>query len=193
MKKINIVINNRVAQTLHQCKVVCGNTDYKVVFDFDAEWSAFDTKTARFIWNGHHTDVNFKGNTCKLPKIFNAKEVKVGVYAGDLRTTTAAKIVCEKSIFSGGEPQHPSNEQSFISEAKKAAEKAEAAARVATIAAEKAELKGGGSSFVKIVLSEEEMDGIISRATDDYIDSFYMYLGTTGKYTKGSVYRIRRS
>ena len=100
MHELHIVINNKIATYMRRdgC-VVCNNDDYMVVFAFDAEWDAYPTKTARFIWNGLHTDVPFTGNTVALPMVKNTTLVTVGVYAGDLRTTTPASIECKKSIL----------------------------------------------------------------------------------------------
>ena len=72
--------------------IVCGNSDYKIVFTFDSEWNDYAKKTARFIWNGTHVDVEFEGTECAVPIIKNADEVEVGVYAGDLETTTHTSI-----------------------------------------------------------------------------------------------------
>ena len=53
------------------------------------------------------------------------------------------------------------------------------------------ELLSGGGSCGKAVLTEAEMDEILNRATNYHVGSLYMYMGTTGKYTKGSFYVIR--
>lgn len=99
----------RKKMTSPAAHIVCGNSDYKIRFRFDAEWDAYDTKTARFIVNGEHTDVVFSGNTCDVPRIVNADSVEVGVFAGDLRTTTPARIICDRSILCrGGSPAAPS-------------------------------------------------------------------------------------
>lgn len=82
--------------------IVCGNSDYQIAFSFDEEWGAYETKTARFIWNGQFTDVVFTGDICDAPVISNARWCSVGVFAGDLRTTTPALIACDKSILCGG-------------------------------------------------------------------------------------------
>ena len=79
--------------------IVCGNSDYVIEFSFDAEWEAYEQKTARFIVNGQYKNVDFTGTTCPVPIITNATVVQVGVYAGDLSTTTPAIIACQKSIL----------------------------------------------------------------------------------------------
>lgn len=102
MKTLHIAVNNKIATYLKRDgHIVCGNNDYSIAFTFDTEWDSISQKTARFIWNGRYQDVEFTGTTCTVPIITNATEVTVGVYAGDLKTTTPAKIPCEKSIRCG--------------------------------------------------------------------------------------------
>ena len=82
---------------------VCGNSDFVLEFDFDAEWAAFTTKTARFVYRGAYQDVVFQGATCPVPVISNVPRFYVGVYAGDLRTTTPAVVEAKRSILCGNE------------------------------------------------------------------------------------------
>lgn len=108
MPNISIIVRNKNAQAIGNNRIVCGNSDYIAVFDFDAEWDAYPTKTARFIWNGKYADVVFTGNECSFPIITNAVGVEVGVYAGDLHTTTAAAIDTTESILCrNGHPAAP--------------------------------------------------------------------------------------
>ncbi len=108
MPKINIIVRKKIAQAVGDTHIVCGNSDYTAVFDFDEEWDAYETKTARFIWNGKYTDVVFSGSECPIPVILDAFGVLVGVYAGDLHTTTAATVDTEKSILCrNGLPTEP--------------------------------------------------------------------------------------
>lgn len=126
--------------------IVCGNSDYQIKFTFDAEWNEYTTKTARFIWGGHYTDVDFTGDSCDVPIIYDTTEVEVGVYAGALKTTTSARIDCQKSILCKGGTPSEENDRSHANEAKEAADRAEAAAEAAEKAADRAELEGGGIS-----------------------------------------------
>ena len=103
MPNINITVREKIAHTITDTCIVCGNSDYVAVFDFDAEWDAYEVKTARFIWGGTYTDVAFTGNECPVPVIPDAVSVLVGVYAGDLHTTTAAAVGVRRSIL-GGNP-----------------------------------------------------------------------------------------
>lgn len=108
--------------------IVCGNSDYQIKFSFDAEWNEYTTKTARFIWGGHYTDVDFTGDYCDVPIIYDTTEVEVGVYAGALKTTTSARIDCQRSILCKGGTPSEENDHGYANEAKKAADRAEAAA-----------------------------------------------------------------
>lgn len=100
MKTLHITVSDKIATYLKRDGIiVCGNSCYQIQFTFDEEWDAYDKKTARFIWGNHYKNVDFTGDTCPVPSVFNADLLKVGVYAGELSTTTVAEIPCEKSIL----------------------------------------------------------------------------------------------
>lgn len=131
MKTLHVSVANKIATyQKRDGAIVCGNSDYKLQFAFDSEWADHNEKTARFIWNGQYVDVDFTGDTCDVPIIRNAQLVKVGVYAGNLTTTTSAIIPAQRSVLCGGEPPTEEDAQ-FTSVAKEAAERAEAAAEEA--------------------------------------------------------------
>lgn len=112
-KVINIVVRNNVAQNVKQneFEYICGNSDFIVVFDFDEEWDAFNVKTARFRYNGTYQDVVFEGNRCEMPRIENTHVIQVGVFAGNLHTTTPAEVLAKKSILCGsGLPAAPGDD-----------------------------------------------------------------------------------
>ena len=102
MQRIEISVQNRVAWQTNSTDYICGNNDFVVDFTFDNEWSKLGTKTARFIHGGQHTDIVFTGTECKVPEILNVKNMKIGVFAGNLYTTTPAMVHCRKSILCGG-------------------------------------------------------------------------------------------
>lgn len=132
-----INVTNRVATHLKKGGfVVCGNTDYVVEFMFDSEWDGYEDKTARFVWNDKFQDVKITGNTCIMPAVHRAAFVSVGVYAGDLCTTTPAVIPCQWSILCGSDTPHDANEKHYASEAQQAAEAAQEAAKSAQEAAD---------------------------------------------------------
>lgn len=108
MPEMNITVRNKIATKTDNMAYVCGNSDYVINFAFDGEWDAYDTKTARFAYGGQHTDVVFTGNQCNVPVITNTYAFHVGVFAGDLHTTTAARVPCRKCILCGsGAPSDP--------------------------------------------------------------------------------------
>lgn len=107
MPNISITVKNKVARA-DRAIIVCDNSDYTAVFGFDDEWDAYDTKTARFVSCGKYTDVVLTGNECPIPRIKDTRSLTVGVYAGDLHTTTPAYISCVPSILCGnGIPADP--------------------------------------------------------------------------------------
>lgn len=105
---INVSVRNKIAVAPKDALYICGNSDFVVVFDFDDEWAGYDAKTARFRYNGTHQDIVFTGNECEVPIISNTYNIEVGVFAGDLRTTTPAYVSAKKSILcGGGVPEDP--------------------------------------------------------------------------------------
>ena len=102
MPDIKVTVRNKIAVG-DGTEIVCGNSDYTVVFDFDAEWEAFDAKTMRVRFtNDTYKDVVFNGTSCILPIVQNSVGVDIGVFAGALHTTSVATFDCVKSILSGG-------------------------------------------------------------------------------------------
>ena len=102
MPYIDITVRGKIAQTDRAAFIVCGNKDYIARFDFgeSSDWDNHATKTARFVRNdGTYTDVQFTGTECAIPVIVNAKSVSIGVFAGDLITSTGASVWCRKSII----------------------------------------------------------------------------------------------
>lgn len=99
MKNLRIIVVDKIATYLHRDgEIVCGNSDYQIVFTFDDEWDDITTKTARFRWGGENHDVKFEGTTCPVPVINDATEVIVGVFADEISTTPVV-IPCKRSIL----------------------------------------------------------------------------------------------
>lgn len=99
-----VTVRKKIA-TADNKEFVCSNSGYTVKFDFDEEWDEHSLKTARFVWNGKYEEVVFEGDTCSVPVIDKADSLVVGVYAGNLRTTTPALFKCKRSVLSGS-PEH---------------------------------------------------------------------------------------
>lgn len=100
-KTINLSIRDKIA-VADNTQYVCGNSDFILEIDFDAEWHEYSTKTARFVYGGEYQDVVFQGSTCPVPVLSNIHRFYVGIFAGDLRTTTPASVSAKRSILCGG-------------------------------------------------------------------------------------------
>ncbi len=105
MPDISITVADKIAQVSGAPVIVCGNSDYVIRFAFDSEWDAYTAKTARFAYyrNGifMYEDVLFEGSSVSIPVLHDIDEVAIGVYAGDLHTTTPARVPCQRSITDG--------------------------------------------------------------------------------------------
>ena len=112
-QRITIEIKKKIATCLTELPIVCGNSDYIADFVFDEEWDKHSTKTARFKTSLGYTDVIFTGNSCSMPIISNTKIVWVGVFAGDLSTSTPAIVHCKPSILDGEDIPAPPTENVY--------------------------------------------------------------------------------
>ncbi len=105
MPIINITVREKIAfrEADSLPFIVSGNSDYTVAFDFDEEWDKYETKTARFLMGGGYVDVVFDGCECAIPTLSGGGVLEVGVYAGDIHTTTSAEIGVKPCVTSCGE------------------------------------------------------------------------------------------
>ena len=93
--------------------IVCGNSDYTLLFETDAEWTPYDGKTARFFWYDNrqrrflHTDVLFEGNAVTAPVLRDTNEVIVGIYAGGLHASSPVRIPCQQAVTDGSDMDEP--------------------------------------------------------------------------------------
>lgn len=113
-KEILIRVTDKRAALVCGPVIVCGNSDYTARFEFDEEWAGMEWKTARFVWPSPSgvVDVPFQGDTVAVPRLDNTKEVLIGVFSGNLCTTTAARVPCVLSIRCGsGAPSDPTPSQ----------------------------------------------------------------------------------
>lgn len=110
MPAIEITVAGKIAQVQGNPVIVCGNSDYTVQFTFDSEWNGYAAKTARFnfVQNGVrlYYDVLFEGSSCTVPVLNDVYEVEIGVYAGDIHTSTPVRVPCVRSATDGA-AQHP--------------------------------------------------------------------------------------
>ena len=88
---------------------VCDNDhNYVIRFELDAEWDTEPVKTARFRYGSKYFDKVFTGDEVYVPRISGVYRFEVGVYAGNLRASTAAVITCRKSVLgSSGTQEEP--------------------------------------------------------------------------------------
>lgn len=102
MPIINIAVKNKIASG-DDTVIVCGNSDYVVRFAFDEEWQDFATKTMVVKYGNEYQEVVFAGCEAQLPEIKRQLSISIGVYAGDIHTTTAARFACLCSIRCGAD------------------------------------------------------------------------------------------
>lgn len=113
MPTIHVNVRNRVATANGDSRIINGNSDYNIEFDFDAEWSDLNNKIGIFAYNdaaAHkwaYQTVMFSGNTCAVPILRDIHCVYVGVTAGNVRVTTPAKVQCRLSISDYADTEEP--------------------------------------------------------------------------------------
>ena len=99
-RTICVTVKKKIATAPDTAAYICGNGDFTIHFNFDAEWDAYDSKTARFIMDDKtFIDIVFQGTSCAIPVITDSIFINVGVFAGNLCTTTPAVIRAKKSIL----------------------------------------------------------------------------------------------
>lgn len=97
MPVIKIKVEGKIAKNLTpEVKIVCGNEDYTVEFEFDSTWQEENVKTGIVAFNGVAIRVPFKGNKLELPKLKKTNLCGIGVKTDDgkLQTTTPAYVEC---------------------------------------------------------------------------------------------------
>ncbi len=106
MPEIEIRVQNKKAtlKSKQQESIICCNSDYELVFEFDEEWSSHEWKRVRCVSDGYNgrvaeTQVG-PTNRCMLPAVHNATYIDIGVYVdGGIRTSTPLQLTCEKPIL----------------------------------------------------------------------------------------------
>lgn len=84
--------------------IICDNSDYAVVFDFDEEWSEFETLSATLSYYDRERkklvtlSEELSVDATFIPSIQNAREVFIGLTSGTI-TAKPAMIPCLDSIF----------------------------------------------------------------------------------------------
>ena len=110
MPEIKIKVRDKCAEG--EGVVICNNSDYTVVWDLDGEWTPYDTKTMRVnLADGTYQDAVFTGDTATLPVLTASGWVSVGLYAGDIHTSRAARLLALSSVLTpGGSPAAPAED-----------------------------------------------------------------------------------
>ncbi len=117
MNTIYITIENLIAKAPETAVIVSDNTGYQIEFDFDDAWDGYPLKTAVFVWYRdslpYCQSIPFSGDTVQVPRLPAVGHLYVGVTAGNLQTTTPARIACDRSILSSGgsEPEAPTESE----------------------------------------------------------------------------------
>lgn len=141
MPTINVTVRNKIAKSQPPAFIVCGNSDYTAVFDLDDEWAEFPNRVAVFVYYAgrerRNERVIFDGDECPIPTLRGVCAVEVGLEAGNIRTTTPARIRCFGCITdAAGTPQEPEDDvyRQILSRVDGTAQAATAAARDAQTA-----------------------------------------------------------
>ena len=98
MPAFTLKVRDKTAYTEEMPEIVCGNSDYTVLFDFDAEWDGAENLTAyiRYLRDGLpvHAAIPITAAACTLPAIYGTDAVQIGVSGGSIRTSVPAEIPC---------------------------------------------------------------------------------------------------
>ncbi len=101
MPELRIRICGKTASAEGDPLIICGNSDYTAVFLFDTDRNAADRQAHFSFFRGgvqHLLTVPFTGAVCPVPVLHGVSEVEIGVSAGQLCTSTPARIPCAESI-----------------------------------------------------------------------------------------------
>ncbi len=108
MKEIHISVREGIASQTDHTAYITGDGEYWALFDLGEEWEDQPLRTARFQTEGSYVDVIFRGNKCRMPVFTYARKLEVGLFAGNVRTTTPARIFLREGIRSAwGSPEPP--------------------------------------------------------------------------------------
>jgi hypothetical protein len=98
MPDINVNISSKIATLTNTPVIVCGNSDYEVKFTFDAEFSAYTSKTLRVVFREKgiekHWDIVFQGDSVFLPPVYAVNAISLGVVCGNVISSTPVVVPC---------------------------------------------------------------------------------------------------
>ncbi len=150
MIDFKVEIKNRIAAYSGKMRMVSENSGYFIEFETDGEWDEYRTKTARFAVDGELVgDRVFSGNVCEVPVLPTGLYLYVSLSAGDVWTTSAAKIPLtpsleadkvipppEKSVYNQIMEMMHTDYSPYVDRAEAAAAKAETSSKKAVVNAE---------------------------------------------------------
>lgn len=114
METIEIMVRNKIPRFKKDSakSIITWNTGYIINFDFDEEWE--HVKTLRVVNDKGDIiipDIVFEGNSVELPKITDTNHIGIGVFSGNLSSTTKLILACRKSILEDdGAPLPPTED-----------------------------------------------------------------------------------
>ena len=113
-KIITIKVRNKIADGCGT-ELVSDNSDYRIHFDLDSDWDGMPAKTARLLFGKGYYDFPFIGNEVDIDVPIPAvRSVTIGLYAGDIKTSTPAFFKCKPSVKSSqSEPTPPPPEDVY--------------------------------------------------------------------------------
>ena len=102
---LTIAVRNKVASIPYGEFLVSDNTEYRLRFDLDEEWTRHSSITAHFNIDGWQFERAFFGNEVEVPRLPGGiRRMTVGLVAGELTTTSPVTVPIRDSILSSGDP-----------------------------------------------------------------------------------------
>lgn len=104
---ITITVRNRIASVRDSPppEIINGNSGYVLCFDWDSEWDAFEAVTCCVVLytatGSTRSTYTVSSGTVTLPPLHDTYAIEVGLTAGDVYTTTPARIACIACITDG--------------------------------------------------------------------------------------------
>ena len=110
MENIHIKVRGKHL-SLRNAAVVCGNSDYQIVWELDSDWTQKTSKTMRVSFpDGTYQDVLFSGSEVALPPVPIPGWVSVGLYADGMQTEPADIRALPSIVSAAGSPREPSKD-----------------------------------------------------------------------------------
>lgn len=108
MPEIKITVRNKRAHC-PETELVSNNSNYRVLWELDEEWTPYEVKTMRLtLPDGSYQDVLFRGLETELPPIPTEGWISLGLFAGDLHSSSCVELPVRGSVLArGGSPAEP--------------------------------------------------------------------------------------